>query len=152
MDGIILTLTNHLAANWNKIMQYRESIIVSGAHASTIPVVLFCFVICTYCPFVIISIKLYNYRNLVYCYTCIYLLCVLLNICTLKKKISGAHASTIPPEIVVTLDWEINLCKDISTHINFCKDISTHVSLCIGLCIPSNVLLEMMDNMNPVYY
>ena len=83
MDGIILTLTNHLAANWNKIMQYRESIIVSGA-----------------------------------------------------------HASTIPPEIVVTLDWEIN----------FCKDISTHVSLCIGLCIPSNVLLEMMDNMNPVYY
>ena len=48
--------------------------------------ILFCFVLCTYCPFVIISIKLYNYRNLVYCYTCIYLLCVLLNICTLKTK------------------------------------------------------------------
>ena len=38
----------------------------------SVPVVLFCFVLCTYCPFVIISIKLYNYRNLVYCYTCIY--------------------------------------------------------------------------------
>ena len=28
----------------------------------------------------------YNYRNLVYCYTCIHLLCVRLNICTLKKR------------------------------------------------------------------
>ena len=53
----------------------------------SVPVVLFCFVLCTYCPFVIISIKLYNYRNLVYCYTCIYLLCVLLNICTFKKMV-----------------------------------------------------------------
>ena len=51
----------------------------------SVPVVLFCFVLCTYFPFVIISIKLYNYRNLGYCYTCIYLLRVLLNICTLKK-------------------------------------------------------------------
>ena len=34
--------------------------------------------------------------NLVYCYTCIYLLCVLLNICTLKKT-KNNFSSNIKP-------------------------------------------------------